>query len=234
MRTPLRRLKKCLLNRENMYETVVFDLDGTLLDTLDDLHGAVNAALTAYALPLRTREEVRSFVGNGIVKLMERSVGCAKVPTVDFDGVLSTFKAYYKAHCKDKTQAYAGIMPLLTALKERGVKAAVVSNKADFAVKLLAEEYFDGLLLAAVGENESAGIRKKPAPDSLLAVMAELGASPETTVYVGDSEVDIRTAKNAGVDCLSVTWGFKDRAFLEENGAAVLIDEPLQILAYCK
>lgn len=217
-----------------MYETVVFDLDGTLLDTLDDLHAAVNAALTAYGLPLRSREEVRGFVGNGIVKLMERAVGKAQTEVADFEGILSAFKAYYKLHCKDKTTAYTGIMPLLTALKERGVKTAVVSNKADFAVKLLAEEYFDGLLLSAVGENESAGIKKKPAPDSLLAVMAELNADKRTTVYVGDSEVDIMTAKNAGVDCLSVTWGFKDRAFLEEHGAAVLIDEPSQILAYCK
>ncbi|MBQ8343003.1 MAG: HAD-IA family hydrolase [Clostridia bacterium] len=215
-----------------MYETVVFDLDGTLLDTLDDLHGAVNAALAAYRLPMRSREEVRAFVGNGIVKLMERAVGEKDRP--DFEGILTAFKAHYKEHCKDKTAAYAGIMPLLSALKECGVKTAVVSNKADFAVKLLAEEYFDGLLLSAVGENESAGIRKKPAPDSLLSVMEELNADKKTTVYVGDSEVDILTAQNAGVDCLSVTWGFKDRAFLKENGAKILIDEPSQILAYCK
>ncbi len=216
-----------------MYETVIFDLDGTLLDTLDDLHGAVNAALVAYNLLPRSKEEVRSFVGNGIVKLMERAVGC-KERRADFDGILTAFKVYYKEHCKDKTAPYAGIMPLLSALKARGIKTAVVSNKADFAVKLLAEEYFDGLLLAAVGENESAGIRKKPAPDSLLAVMEALHADKRTTVYVGDSEVDILTAKNAGVDCLSVTWGFKDRAFLTENGAQVFIDEPSQILGYCK
>ncbi len=215
-----------------MYETVIFDLDGTLLDTLDDLYEAVNAALAAYTLPLRTKEEVRSFVGNGIVKLMERAVGEKNNP--DFDGILTVFKEYYKEHCKDKTAPYAGILPLLTALKERGVKTAVVSNKADFAVKLLAGEYFDGLLLAAVGENESAGIRKKPAPDSLLSVMEKLSADKKTTVYVGDSEVDILTAQNAGVACLSVTWGFKDRAFLLENGAGVLLDEPSQILAYCK
>lgn len=214
-----------------MYDTAIFDLDGTLLNTLDDLHGAVNAALGAYGLPLRKKEEVRAFVGNGIAKLMERAIGDHDV---DFDGALAAFKAHYQAHCKDKTAAYAGIVELLTALKARGVKTAVVSNKADFAVKILAEEYFDGLLLAAVGENESAGIRKKPAPDSLLAVMEKLGAARERTVYVGDSEVDILTAKNAGVDCLSVTWGFKDRDFLMKNGARVLIDEPSQILAYCK
>ena len=215
-----------------MYETVIFDLDGTLLDTLDDLHGAVNAALSAYGLPLRTRDEVRGFVGNGIVKLMERAAGENACP--DFDGLLAAFKVHYKEHCKDKTNPYAGVMALLGDLKTRGVKTAVVSNKADFAVKLLAEEYFNGLLLAAVGENESAGIRKKPAPDSLLSVMEQLGAEPATTVYVGDSEVDILTAQNAGVDCISVTWGFKDRAFLLENGGRVFVDEPSQILAFCR
>ena len=163
---------------------------------------------------------------------MHRAIG--ERADVDFDGALAEFKAYYKVHCKDKTAAYVGIMPLLKELKERGIKTAVVSNKADFAVKLLADEYFGDLLLAAVGENESAGIRKKPAPDSLLSVMEKLGATKETTVYVGDSEVDILTAENAGVDCLSVTWGFKDRAFLQENGAKIFIDEPSQILAYCK
>ena len=215
-----------------MYETVVFDLDGTLLDTLDDLHGAVNYALAAYGLPLRSKEEVRAFVGNGILKLIERSIG--DTPCLDFNGVLTAFKEYYKAHCKDKTAPYEGVLPLLSELKARGIKTAVVSNKADFAVKLLAEEYFNGLLLAAVGENESAGIRKKPAPDSLLSVMEQLGADAKTTVYVGDSEVDILTAQNAGVECLSVTWGFKDRNFLVENGAKIFIDEPSRILDYCK
>ena len=215
-----------------MYETIIFDLDGTLLDTLDDLHDAVNAALTAFNLPLRSKEEVRSFVGNGIANLMRRAIG--ERFDVDFDGALTVFKEYYKVHCKDKTAAYAGIMSLLQELKARGIKTAVVSNKADFAVKLLADEYFGDLLSVAVGENESAGIRKKPAPDSLLSVMESLGAKKDTTVYVGDSEVDVLTAKNAGVDCLSVTWGFKDRAFLQENGAKVFIDEPSQILAYCK
>ena len=157
-----------------MYETVIFDLDGTLLDTLDDLHSAVNAALGEYNLPLRSKEEVRAFIGNGIAKLIERAIGVKDY--ADFDGVLWAFKGYYKEHCKDKTAPYAGIRNLLSALKARGVKTAVVSNKADFAVKLLAEEYFDGLLLAAVGENEEAGIRKKPAPDSLLAVMEKLQA----------------------------------------------------------
>ena len=211
-----------------MYETIIFDLDGTLLDTLDDLWAAVNAALKKFSLPLRTKEEVRSFVGNGIVKLMERSAG--KVEKEVFDGVLAEFKRYYGEHCEDNTKPYEGIMPLLEELKKRGIKTAVVSNKADFAVKKLAEGYFQGLLQEAVGENEEGGIRKKPAPDSLLAVMQRLGAGTRSTVYVGDSEVDIQTAQNAGVECISVTWGFKDREFLVENGATLLIDEPKELL----
>lgn len=214
------------------YSTVIFDLDGTLLDTLDDLWDAVNAALAKYRLPLRTREEVRGFVGNGIAKLIERAVGDKDYP--DMQGVLNAFKAYYGAHCKDKTSPYEGIMPLLKTLKERGVQTAVVSNKADFAVKLLAEEYFAGLLLEAVGENEEGGIRKKPAPDSLLAVMQALRAESESVVYVGDSEVDIQTAQNAGVACISVTWGFKDRKFLEENGGELFVDSPLEIIPFCE
>ena len=213
-----------------MYETIIFDLDGTLLDTLDDLHAAVNAALEKYGLKPRKREEVRAFVGNGVVKLIERAAG--PVPQEIFDGVLCEFKRYYGVHCKDKTCPYNGVIEVLQALKKRGKKTAVLSNKPDFAVKLLAEEYFQGLLQSAVGENEAGGIRKKPAPDSLFAVLDKLQANKETTVYVGDSEVDIQTARNAGVDCISVTWGFKDRAFLVENGGKILIDEPKEILRF--
>ncbi|MBQ9113436.1 MAG: HAD-IA family hydrolase [Clostridia bacterium] len=214
-----------------MYETVIFDLDGTLLDTLDDLHAAVNVALHEYGLMPRTREEVRSFVGNGVAKLIERAAGAASQEL--FEKLLAAFKTYYSAHCKDRTKPYVGVAEVLRELKKRGVKTAVLSNKPDFAVKLLAEEYFQGYLQSAVGENEAGGIRKKPAPDSLFAVLDELQATKETTVYVGDSEVDIQTARNAGVDCISVTWGFKDREFLVENGARILIDEPKEILRFC-
>ena len=125
-------------------------------------------------------------------------------------------------------------MQLLETLKNRGLKIAVLSNKADFAVKMLAKAYFGDLFTEAIGENEAAGIRKKPAPDSLFAVLKNLNADKETTVYVGDSEVDIQTAQNAGVDCISVTWGFKDKAFLIENGGKIFVDSPLEILSYCK
>ncbi len=210
------------------YKTVIFDLDGTLLDTVADLSGSVNAALTAYGLPQRSVDEVRSFVGNGIRNLIERAAG--EVAPDLLEGVFAAFKAHYAAHCEDETKPYEGILELLRALKAQGVACAVVSNKADFAVKKLAKSYFGDLFVAAVGENEAAGIRKKPAPDSLLAVMRALGAARETTVYVGDSEVDIQTAKNAAVDCISVTWGFKDREFLLREGATRLVDSPAEIL----
>ncbi|MBQ2768960.1 MAG: HAD-IA family hydrolase [Clostridia bacterium] len=214
-----------------MYETVIFDLDGTLLDTLDDLASAVNAALKKYSLPCRKKEEVRAFIGNGARKLMERAVG-EQSPLVD--EALSEFYAYYQAHCKDDTKPYQGGLELLLRLKERGIKTAVLSNKPDFAVKLLAEEYFGGLLELAVGENEGAGIRKKPAPDALFLVLESLGVDKKSAVYVGDSEVDIQTAQAAGMDCICVTWGFKDKEFLAENGGKTFIDEPAQLLAYCK
>ena len=214
-----------------MYKTIIFDLDGTLLDSLTDIYTSVNVALSAYGLPNRTKEEVRAFVGNGIVKLMERAVGIVDYPQMD--GVMSVVEKHYGEHCKDETKPYDGVMEALRKMAAAGIKTAVVSNKPDFAVKLLAEEYFHGLLLDAVGENESVGIRKKPAPDSLLAVMQTLGATAEETLYVGDSEVDIQTAKNAGVACLSVTWGFRSREFLIESGATLLADTPFEMLQYC-
>ncbi len=211
------------------YKTIIFDLDGTLLDTLDDLTNSTNAALSAFGFPLRTKEEVRSFVGNGIRKLIERALG---ENIAQADEVLSYFKAYYADHCADCTKPYEGTMSLLTELKRRGIKTAVLSNKADFAVKKLAKEYFNGLLLAAVGENEAEGIRKKPAPDSLFAVMKELGAEKGSTLYVGDSEVDIETAANAGVDCMCVTWGFRDKEFLRSQGGKLFADSPMELLHF--
>lgn len=219
-------------NGHTMYKTIIFDLDGTLLDTLDDLTDATNAALKKFGLKSRTRDEVCSFVGNGIAKLIERAVG--EEGKEYQEAALAEFKSYYAAHCADKTAPYAGILTLLKTLQARGVKTAVVSNKVDFAVKSLAKTYFDGLLLSAVGENEAAGIRKKPAPDSLLAVMKELSATADSTAYVGDSEVDIQTAKNAGVDCICVTWGFRKKAYLQEEGGKLFMDTPAEILNYTK
>ena len=248
------------------YSVVLFDLDGTLLDTLDDLWDAVNFALSNQGLPMRTRDEVRNFIGNGILKLMERAVGSVSAPNVDMDAVMSDFKHFYGAHCEDKTAPYDGVLPLLKELRARGVRIGIVSNKADFAVQKLSKSYFGGLVDVAIGENEVSGIRKKPAPDTLIAAIEAIEAlnrsenekacckdvcslaqrgvkgslvDPEgigkiaskNVVYVGDSEVDIQTAKNAGVDCFSVTWGMKDRVFLIENGASVLVDTVEELFA---
>ncbi len=212
-----------------MYKLVVFDLDGTLLDTLDDLTDAVNAGLSAVCLPPRTKEEVRSFIGNGIVRLMHLAVGAHTDREAE---ALSAFKTYYGVHCKDKTRPYAGILELLSALREQSVLVAVLSNKADFAVKVLVDEYFPDVFFTSQGENESAGIRKKPAPDALFAIMQKAGATAEETLYVGDSEVDIQTAKNAGAGCVSVTWGFKDEDFLLKNGATRIARTPMEILQF--
>lgn len=207
------------------YQVVLFDLDGTLLDSLDDLHAAVNFVLEKYRLPIRTRDEVRAFIGNGIVKLMERSVGAGMRSMVNLDDVVTDFKAYYGAHCQEKTKPYDGVMELLANLKKAGVKVGVVSNKAHFATAQLCEHYFGDLVDVAIGENEAGGVRKKPAPDSVFAAIEAVGGVDSScVVYVGDSEVDIQTAMNAGVDCISVCWGMKDREFLVENGASVLID----------
>ncbi len=213
-----------------MYKTIVFDLDGTLLDTLDDLFLSVNFALSKFGLPQRRKEEIRAFVGNGILKLIERATGEIE-PTL-FQKVFAEFKSHYGEHCQDHTKPYEGVMEMLLALRTKGIRTAVLSNKADFATKKLSAAYFGDLIEVAVGENEAMGIRKKPAPDSLYAVMKALDASKESTVYVGDSEVDIQTARNAGVDCISVTWGFKDREFLLANGATKLIDQPKALMEF--
>ena len=203
------------------YKYVLFDLDGTILDTLDDLHAAANAALRECGYPERTRDEVRRFVGNGIRKLIERAVPSG-TSEEDIVRTHEAFTAYYSVHCKDKTKPYAGIPELVRGLKENGIASAVISNKADYAVKALCEEYFEGLFELSVGERE--GIRKKPAPDSVLEAMRVMGAKSSETVYIGDSDVDIMTAKNAGIDCIGVSYGFRGREFLESHGAEVIAD----------
>lgn len=211
-----------------MYEAIVFDLDGTLLDTLDDLANSTNATLEAHGLPTRSRAEICSFVGDGMRVLLELASGFRDERV---DGLLAEFKAHYAVHCKKKTKPYDGVTACLQGLREKGIKTAVLSNKADGAVKLLVEAYFSGLLDEAAGENESMGVRKKPAPDGLFTVIERLGAEKSKTLYVGDSDVDIATAKNAGVACVCVTWGFRDRAFLTAHGATTLVDTPQEILS---
>ena len=198
------------------YDTVIFDLDGTLLDTLEDLADAVNYALREMGMPQRTIEEVRQFVGNGVRRLMELAVPQG-FDNPAFEDTFAKFKEYYGIHCNDKTKAYDGVVQLLRDLKEEGYALAIVSNKLDSAVKELSEIYFEGIVKVAIGETE--GVAKKPAPDTVYKALKELQMPAETAVYVGDSEVDVMTAKNSGLPCISVLWGFRDEAFLREQGA---------------
>ena len=209
------------------YMIAICDLDGTILNTLEDLADSTYYALKTCGYPERTMDEVRQFVGNGIRKLMERAVP-EGTPVEEIDRVHETFTAHYKVHCADKTRPYDGIMELLQNLKKDGCKLAVVSNKADYGVQELCKQYFDGVFDFAVGERE--GIRKKPAPDSVNEVLKTLGCSRDRAVYIGDSDVDIQTAANAQMDHIIVEWGFRDVPFLIAKGAKVLVEKPEEIL----
>lgn len=202
------------------YELAIFDLDGTILDTLEDLAGSVNYALSKHGYPTRTIEEVRSFVGDGLLMLVRRAIA-PETDEMVIQEVLATQKAYYKDHCADMTKPYEGILELLAELKAIGYKLAVVSNKADYAVQILCEEYFKDTFHLTVGEKEN--VRKKPAPDSVNAVLQELQVDRNKAVYIGDSEVDIETAKNARMEAILVGWGFREEGFLQERGAKQIV-----------
>ena len=213
------------------FKTVIFDLDGTLLDTLTDLANAVNYALKVCGYPPHTTEEIRSYVGNGIKNLIKRAMPSDKCENEqEFDVCFREFCGYYDKNMYVCTKPYDGIINLLEKLKKNGIKVAIVSNKADFAVKKLAAHFFAGLLDAAVGARE--GLRLKPYSDTLDAALSEMNTSMEDAVYVGDSEVDIKTAANAGIPCISVTWGFKDREFLIKNGAECIVSDVEEL--FCK
>lgn len=216
------------VEKTNMrYDLAIFDLDGTILNTLEDLADSLNAALEKSGYPRRTVEEVRRFVGNGIRKLIERGVPKG-TETESVNRVHRDFTEYYKVHCADKTRPYDGISELLTALKKAGCRTAVVSNKADYGVQELCSRYFQGMFDMAVGERE--GILKKPAPDSVNEVLRRLGVKREKAVYIGDSEVDIMTAVNAGMDSIIVSWGFREEEFLREQGAKIMVSRPEEII----
>ena len=197
------------------YDSVIFDLDGTLLDTLEDLADSMNYALSAHNMKVRTLDEIRAFVGNGMLNLAKKAVP-EGTDEKTINAVLTTFKAHYADHSQDKTKPYDGIIPLLTSLKERGIPTAVVSNKGDYAVQLLMPKYFGDLIDVAIGELE--GVARKPEPDTVHLAMKRMGV--RNPVYVGDSEVDVLTAKNAGIDGIFVTWGFRSKNELTEAGAS--------------
>lgn len=209
------------------YTTVLFDLDGTLLNTLEDIRDSVNHTLAAHGFPERTMEEVRMSVGNGAAYLMERSLPEGR-GTPDFEGILREYEDYYLAHNMIKTAPYEGVHALLRALAAREYKLAVVSNKGDRNAKELVSRLFGDVVSVVVGESRE--IRRKPAPDTVNAALRELASRPWESVYVGDSEVDLKTAKNAGIDCISVAWGFRSRTFLEELGAKTVVDSPAEII----
>ncbi len=203
------------------YKAVVFDLDGTLLYTLEDLYRATNHALKANGLPERSIDEVRRFVGNGYRQLA-RLASPEGTPEEVQEQVLRDFNTYYMVHSQDNTAPYPGIPELLEHLHAAGLKLAVVSNKGDAAVQDLMEHYFPGTFEAIAGERE--GVRRKPAPDTVLVAMEHMGTTAAETVFVGDSEVDVLTAQNVGCDCIAVTWGYRDVATLHKAGATILAD----------
>ncbi len=198
------------------YQAVLFDMDGTVLDTLGDLANACNHTLRAFGLPERTRTEIAHFLGNGAGWLISHAVP-AGTDAAHTEEILRAYQPWYDAHCDVETAPYPGVPELMQALKAAGVRQAVVSNKQDSAVQILAERYFPGLLDSAVGE--SATVRRKPNPDAVLAALDHMGLPREAAIYVGDTEVDIETAKNAGLPCAVVGWGFRTEEELRESGA---------------
>lgn len=210
-----------------MYNTYIFDLDGTLLSTLADLAASCNYALRTNGMPEHTEDEVRRFVGNGVKKLMERAVPDGLQNPL-FDKAFADFRQHYMKHNLDTTRPYDGIMPMLEQLRLRGKQVAVVSNKFYAATQELCRHFFGNLVDVAIGERED--IRRKPAPDTVIEALRQLGANAEGSVYIGDSDVDIDTARNSGMPCISVMWGFRDKEFLIEHGATTLVATPQEIL----
>ncbi len=209
------------------YTTVLFDLDGTLMNTLEDIRDSVNHVLLEKGYPERNSEQIGMALGNGARVLLAKSLPDGE-NTEGFDGILSEYEAYYLAHNMIKTKPYEGIHKMLRELSAREYKLAVVSNKSDANVKELVNKFFGDVVSVAIGESPK--IRRKPAPDTVLEALRELGSSPWESVYVGDSEVDIKTAAAAGLDCISVAWGFRSEDFLNEAGAKYIVKTPEEIL----
>jgi phosphoglycolate phosphatase len=210
------------------YNAVIFDMDGTLLDTLEDIAGSVNYALGKLGFPTRDISQIRKSVGNGVVRMLELSLpGGTRNPRIN--DAVSLFKQHYSKNYRNKTHPYTGVTNLLQNLSASNYKLAVISNKYDEAVNELNAFYFSKYITVAIGEKD--GIRRKPAADMLLAALNRLGVKADESVYIGDSEVDIETALNAGVDCISVAWGFRDRDWLKNHGTKTIIDSPWELAA---
>lgn len=211
-----------------MYKAVIFDLDGTLLNTLGDLHAAVNHALRSFSFPERSIDEVRNFIGNGVVKLMERSTPENTDKKTNSD-CLDIFRAYYLMHMQDMTAPYEGVCELIETLREKGIKTAVVSNKLHQAVYELCLDFFPGLIDEAIGVSNEC--ERKPSPVNVYKALEKLGVSADECIYIGDSEIDVQTAHNAGIKCIGVTWGYRDRCELERAGADLIADTCDKILS---
>lgn len=206
--------------------TVIFDMDGTVLNTLEDLTVSVNYVLSKFNMPDHSEEEYRKFFGNGIKYALKCAVP-EETPEEVIEEMLPIFREYYNGHCLDRTKPYDGIIELMSRLKAKGYKMAIVSNKIDSAVKELNDRFFSEYVNVAIGEKP--GIKRKPAPDTVLAALDELGSQKEAAVYIGDSEVDFHTALNSDLPCISVLWGFRDKDFLISKGASVFAETPEEV-----
>ncbi len=209
------------------YDTYIFDLDGTLLSTLEDLAASTNYALCQNDMPEHTIDEIRKFVGNGVKKLMQRAIPNGE-DNPKFEQTYTLFRQHYLEHNLDTTHPYDGIPALLAELKRRGKHLAIVSNKFYTATQDLARHFFPDTIKVAIGERDT--IKKKPAPDTVFEALKQLGVSAERAVYIGDSDVDIMTAKNCNLPCISVLWGFRDKDFLTKHGATTFVNHPKEIL----
>lgn len=208
-------------------DTLIFDLDGTLLDTLEGLKDGFNYAITKFGYPPRTLDEVRSFVGNGIKVALKLCLPNG-VEDKEFEKIVEVFKIYYLEHSEETTKVYDGILEMLKILHDKGYKIAVVSNKYDDAVKELCKVYFNGFIDFAIGEGY--GIERKPNPNGVYKAIQVLNSTVESSLYIGDSEVDILTAKNANIPCVSVLWGFREKDFLVNNGAKIFAQNAKELL----
>ena len=210
------------------YKAVLFDMDGTVLDTVDDLADSVNASLRHFSLPEVSRFHVSQSLGNGAAYLIRNCLP-EDTPVAVFEQVLAFYKPWYGAHCRIRTKPYAGILPLMEALRTAEVRQAIISNKPDSAVQELAEAFFPGLMDVVIGE--SPAVRRKPSPDTVLAAAEKIGVPVTDCVYIGDTEVDIETSRNAGMDCIAVTWGFRTEERLLAAGAADIVRSPAELEA---